>query len=55
MTIIVRRASGEAFELVTGRHRLTAALQVFGNPNTTDRELTAQTRAAVARAARTTP
>lgn len=38
MTIIVRRTSGEAFELLTGRHRLTAALQVFGKATVTDAE-----------------
>lgn len=38
MTIIVRRTTGEAFELLTGRHRLIAALQVFGKATVIDAE-----------------
>ena len=42
MTIIVRRTTGEAFELLSGRHRLSAALQVFGKATVMDAE-TAET------------
>ncbi|MEJ6003849.1 hypothetical protein [Paucibacter soli] len=38
MTIIVRRTTGEAFEVSAGRHRLMAALQVFGKAAVTDAE-----------------
>lgn len=40
MTIIVRRTNGEAFELLSGRHRLSAALQVFGKATVMDAETT---------------
>jgi len=36
MTIIVRRSSGQAFEVVTGLRRLKAALKTFGKATVTE-------------------